>query len=164
MVMKMETCFLCLENTSNKVCIQCETYGCNRCWEEYIKFNQKNKPNMEAFYEPTILCPVCKIKCYGSNLRATRSRTRDVRRGTFIREVKNYLWGIDMTFGKEAKMKVVEDMFKYLINHQWFLKEEPRFAQTVKNKLVEFWQTENWNKVLYWHFRLFNSSLPVNTS
>jgi hypothetical protein len=84
---------------------------------------------------------------------------KSLEKKAWVAEVKRYLQQCEESRGKEAKAKVVVELYKYLETtvHQWFYIE--RFAITVFKKMVEFIE-EPWVSEFIVGFipRLFNKS------
>ena len=70
--MSNNSCFVCLENTKNKVCDRCNCFAHPKCWKEYILnqtlisinlFNLEDDiddKNENYEYTESLNCPICK--------------------------------------------------------------------------------------------------------
>jgi hypothetical protein len=53
-----DNCFICLDNTSNRVCGTCKCYGCPDCWVEYCNKDKSTDIDEERVYH--VNCPICR--------------------------------------------------------------------------------------------------------
>ena len=134
--LKMSKCFVCLCICRTRRCKQCHVLAHNTCWKSFME----RSPASHA-------CPQCKLPLYIST-RNTRANLTPIKYDDpceFISVITNFLTIIKAEKNREKKLKIAKEIFETIIVNSWFLKENPTFKQTVKNKLLEFIYVDDWN-------------------
>ncbi len=67
---------------------------------------------------------------------------KKVAKSKMVGSIKKMLAKNEATIGKENKEKVCDPMFILISKNRWFMYDNPKFALTVFNKLLEFEQEE----------------------
>lgn len=75
------------------------------------------------------------------------------------RSIESYLNQIQQTSGRENKIPITYRMFDFLVRQKHFVDAHPAFAQTVKNKLHEFFNEEKLDRMDQYHQMLFGNSI-----
>ena len=47
----LDSCFVCLENSSNKVCDQCNVRAHNKCWVLYMQDQKGDRGDKQKFID-----------------------------------------------------------------------------------------------------------------
>ena len=77
-----------------------------------------------------------------------------------IETVRNFLKEIDNSVGKNNKLDGVRRLYSFLIVNKKFVISEPKFKQSVKMKLKEFYESDNWLAASeIYHFYLFDETI-----
>ena len=157
-----DLCFLCLYQTDNKVCGQCNIHSHTECWKNYMNNYRKNILNSfdenmtfeDIFNKICIKCPQCK---FTYNKRITRSETYELQEKKITYVLKSYLDCLYYSQNITERINYVKKIFEILKNNKWFLNKNPSFTKTAKEKLKEI-QTQ-WNYSGYYYQVLFNESI-----
>lgn len=74
--------------------------------------------------------------------------------------ITKYLKECDDCVGRNNKLDSIRKMLSFLIINKWFLQTYQKFADTVKNKLQELYETEKWTAASeIYHFYLFGKTI-----
>ena len=165
----MNTCFLCLENSSIKRCPHCNTYAHHVCWKQYIDNTRPLKCEVVTIttkdsikYTNTMIepisaeCPICRQDIPISQ-RITRSQTTKATFIEFKLVIDAFLRRFDIANGNVEKFYILNKMYKYMHKRKKVWKETV-FRDVIQKKLVEF-HDHGWEDASYHHQRLFNSPL-----
>jgi hypothetical protein len=168
----VNTCFLCLQNTNNRVCPQCNTYAHHGCWKKYIdnlapvefevavaSTEHEIFWNQSVFQPTTVKCPVCRDGIEVER-HLTRSHTAKARETTTVSIVKTFLRRVEGTRGKQNKIEVVDNLFDYLYKCKNFLKDHSKFRETVRDKLINLHNNDNWEDARFHYRRIFGGTIP----
>ena len=172
------SCFVCLETCNTKVCNVCTCYAHTNCWKEYLceymtthadqtcdnlfcfgcRTCLKNVNDYELPY--TVKCPVCKTSD-ATNIRITRSMIPEkVKRDYYIAKIKKMLRETEMAIGRNNKIHVCKKIFREVeASKHILLYKNPKFENTVKEKLVDFYNNDDWEEAKFIYRRLFNSEI-----
>ena len=97
-----------------------------------------------------------------SSMRSTRNSSYQIRKHMIVDEIKQHLKNSEVAYGTYNKIAEAEKIFKIIKNNNWFLKENPRFNTTVKNKLLEFIDDRNnliSMRARRWYYELYDTSI-----
>lgn len=77
-----------------------------------------------------------------------------------VKTVKDYLNKVELTRGRGNKKKLCDELFDFLIDNSWFIRNNRRFAGAVYKKLLEFEEEEDWDEIAYYKLKLFPTGCP----
>lgn len=163
-----ETCFVCLQNCSRKVCFVCSCHAHPKCWEEYqSKLSSK-------------ICPVCKtdniVKPYNTRSKSMLYKTEIVE--SLIRELDSQLFPRNFLINaiqdlistvhhtapsnKTLKIEKIEQIMYWLLagsqyNDSTNLLSESKLVTTLSNRLVLF--KRDWPDAQGWHKLLLGTEI-----
>lgn len=158
-----EKCFICLNNTKNKICSMCKCSAHPACWGSYLK----NTTNVVTFVYPnycsimspyTTRCPICR-KNIGNVKSLTRSDTRNGRGQALILTIRNMLFQIEMETNSKEKQEIAVRMFNIIVNNNILLFENETLATAIKEKLKTLYTINNWTPANLYHLRLFGEQI-----
>jgi hypothetical protein len=156
-----EKCFLCLSNTSNKICTKCKCYSHPRCWGKYLQNTTSVTtiiyPNHCSIMTPySIKCPCCRSEI--SNVKSlTRSDTKLGRKQFFLMNVRNMLFYMDTIEDFNEKLKVAKDIFNMILDNKQMIKDIG-LTNFIKDRL-KFLYTEGWDLSNIFYLRIFGEQL-----
>lgn len=86
-------------------------------------------------------------------------------RRKIIYDIKRFLHSTQYTVGRENKINVTRDMFTYLATTDCkkFIQTYNRFANAVKEKIVEFRYKENIREAQRWWRDIFGTRIPIES-
>ena len=166
-----DLCFLCRNNTKNGACTTCSLKAHKKCWSQYLKHTMNVRQRQGLYitslsYSNDVKCPQCKqtikqpikqpIKRMGVKTRSMIKKDKN----DVSNIVKDYLNRVDATFSRDNKLLVIIELFEYLYNNMWFIKDNHRFRICVQNKLIEFHKYENWEHASVIYNRMFGTDIP----
>ena len=139
-----EKCFLCLLNTNNKVCTTCNVGSHVKCWDKYKK----------NIYKNNLKCPQCSSIIKGDRVcrsMTTRSMTRhsikQKSKKVIIKTVNEYLCRCSESDIRYDKMTITMELFNYLVLNIHFVNRYIKFKNTLREKLIFFYEEEKWYDV-----------------
>ena len=153
-----DNCFLCLNISRTRRCSQCLLKARRKCWEQYIRHWRHSNSYHPYSRGGGIICPQCKKNSknrrYNTRLHATETnKTR------CINTIKNFLNDVDTANGKENKKRIAKELFEYLYQNMWFVRNHRKFERTVRDKLVEFSVHENWAFATEMYMKMFGETI-----
>jgi hypothetical protein len=152
----MDPCFVCYMSNNNtlKICPRCSVRVHVSCWKMYTEY----KGNDYDYDDYDVKCPVCKIIIpYALEIGIqTRSVTKYKRKEHILHNIFDLLNEIENK-NKLEKLGIIKKIFKCLEKNIWFVKDHPQFANTVKQKLREFYSS--WGESNWYHRQLFGEDL-----
>ena len=159
-------CFICLNETKNKICNRCECYAHPKCWGKYINKESEvvtfvSENNDVLITSPIYTrCPQCRgnIKEVKST---TRSDTYSGRKIAFIYSVYEMLIILESAQTRDDKIKTITKIFKYLLENKKLFSKEDGFKNVIRDKLKFFYYNENWKPANMFHRRLFGKPIAV---
>jgi len=124
-----ESCFICLEETSERVCNTCRCYAHKKCFYEYINKNfkiigeiERNNSYIDLSIYGEIFCPICKIKLK-HNKPLTRNDTFYFRNKFLLYILDYYIFLLDMTEDIYTCQKYLDKICKILVKHKEIIKK-----------------------------------------
>ena len=156
-------CFLCLDNTKNKVCTTCECYAHHGCWGKYLK----NYTYVTTYiYEEEIIitvplyakCP----QCSGSiaNVKPiTRSDTRFGRRTLLRLRCKNMFEAAEMPQHLSIRFAIFRNIFETIAQNKNLLRGGSIFKNMIKTKLLVLHNSGDWKFANFYHLKIFGKQI-----
>uniref|UniRef100_A0A6C0H309 Uncharacterized protein n=1 Tax=viral metagenome TaxID=1070528 RepID=A0A6C0H309_9ZZZZ len=159
-------CFVCLNNTKNKVCTTCQCYAHLRCWGKYLK----NFTKVTTYiYEKDILisiplyakCPQC--SCDISNLKpVTRSDTRFGRRTFLLLRYQNMMELAGTIQDISKRYMIFRNMFELIAHNKNLIRCKVggiKFKNTIKTKLIYLHVSGEWKFANLYHLKIFGKQI-----
>ena len=147
-----DKCFLCLNNTSNKICRTCNCFCHPKCWGEYLQ----NITNPIMILD-SIKCPICKKDII--NVKSlTRNDTYILRKHYFKMKIIVMLVDIKILTDIENKIKLANSLFNFIIYNKKIMKD-CGLEKFVKDRLNHLYYYNNWTAANIYHLRIFGEQL-----
>jgi hypothetical protein len=151
-------CFVCLENTKNKICDRCECYAHNKCYHEYIKTNLKIKVNVInnkiINTSSNVICPICKYKILNP-IRLTRNNT------SYLRSVVLDLTAISYfeDMNDDNKYEVYNKIMKIFIENKELIMKDITINNFVRDNLKIAYEYDYIEAANICHYQLFGCQI-----
>lgn len=158
-----ENCFLCLNNTKNKICPRCSCSACPGCWGKYLMETTDVftiiYPNKCSILMPyTTVCPVCKERI--KNIKPlTRSDTLFGRQQAFMINIRDILFSLDATIDPLERREIIRKFFNMVVDNKVIVLKNTSFTNIIKNRLEYIYKEENFVEANIFHLRLFGSQI-----
>lgn len=156
-------CFICLEDTENRICQKCQCYAHSKCFNEYLNKNMKIFGNIyhtpkyiDLEIETEFLCPICKFTL-NNQKKITRNDTLNIRKNFVIYIINYYLSFIDDDIDNKKNFEYLGFICNFLIKHKDILKKIPNLKNLVYENLYELKDT--WNLSNFYALQLFGEQL-----
>lgn len=156
------TCFLCLENTRNKVCVTCNCYAHPSCWGKYLQ-DQMNittlvYPNHCAILSPlSVKCPICRERI--KNIKSiTRSDTKLSRKFAIYIKISQTIAMTRSIEDVNKKRKLVSELFNILIDNRSIVLENKNLSSDIQDKLSELYKN-GWESANLFHLQMFGEQI-----
>jgi hypothetical protein len=81
-----------------------------------------------------------------------------------VRRIKLYLFEIEQEIGKNNKLRVMADMFRYIVEQKEILFSYHRFKAIVRIKLNKLFFEDEWSEASNFYQQLFDQSIVVQDS
>lgn len=166
-----DLCFICRENSNNRVCPCCNVYAHPTCWKTYfdteapllfrgeVMVTEDGVMSTSVFLCPTgVDCPVCKYNI-PQHRYMTRSQTRENREFLSTIILKGFLDLMGDEDDRAVKFQFCKKMHEYLVKNPMILKHHKKFSAIVQYKLHNLHFRENWELASYFHYRLFGKGI-----
>jgi DNA helicase IV len=154
-----DACFICLQNTKNNVCSQCNIKAHNKCFSQFLqhKYHISSLFHLNKEYSSKkIECPQCKVILNKQGV-VTRSFNKKL---VTIQKIKNLLEDVEKAIGKNNKKISSEQLFEFLLANIWFMNRHKKFRKQVKLKLKEFHRQESdWDFPAKIYKKMFNKNI-----
>ena len=157
----MDCCFICLINTTERICDTCKCYAHKKCFYQYIKNNSRVFANITKIHNYLELdignkldCPVCKNELNYVK-RLTRNDTYMFRIECIIYVLNHYLKQINDVEDMNTMENILENICKIIIEHKTTIKGDKRILPIIK-KLLKVSMCPSAN--LY-HFEIFGEQI-----
>lgn len=158
-----DNCFICLENTSNRICQKCQCYAHEKCFYEYLNKNTKIIGNIyhsdtyiDLEIETEFKCPICKISL-NREKKVTRNDTLNIRKNFVIYILNYYLSLIDDDIENIKNFEYFGIICKFLLNHKDILNKIPALKNMIQENLYEL--RETWKLTNFYYLQLFGEQL-----
>lgn len=77
--------------------------------------------------------------------------------------IKNSVEECNKIFGSINKLDILRKLYSYLVVNVYFIENDPRFCETAKNKLKEFYKLNKWQAASeIYYFYLFGETIEGN--
>lgn len=157
-----DKCFMCLNNTSNKICSTCNCFCHPKCWGKYLQnittITTIIYPNHCSIMVPySTECPICK-KDIGNVKSLTRNDTYIGRKQYFTMNIRNTLLHIKLSPDIETKEKLAKLIFNLIIDNKKMMKD-CGLENVVKDLLNHLYHNKNWTPANIYHLRIFGEQL-----
>jgi len=164
-----ETCFICLQSCSRKVCFVCSCYAHPKCWKEYqSKLSSK-------------ICPVCKtdniVKPYNTRSKSTFYKTEIVTalikelgiqldpRKYVIDKIQELISDVKhiSSHNKNLKIEKIEKIMYWVLAGSKYddstnLLVYDNFVNVVSTRLISF-KESGWSNAEKWHNLLLGRTI-----
>lgn len=158
-----DSCIICLKETKNISCKNCNCFCHDKCWNLYLNKNRKNtllkNGNKTMVLFERVKCPICKIGV-PTKIYYTRSTLFRYKYFTICSTLKPLYQEIRKL---EEENKIDEMLEKY----EFFLKQigrnknlilkDKRFYNLLIDELNKLKHKYNWKKVFYYEYHIFGS-------
>jgi hypothetical protein len=160
-----DICFICLDESNNRICNECKCFAHPRCFAEYLNKNLRLDSLIEEFVDVTtfsiftyIGCPICKKEIVKHNKRITRRDTYD-HRFNYVVYMLNYYLTIINTDETDLNMihDLMDDMFKVVVKYKSTILKNDKFNKLIKNKLEKM--KEDWPKANLYHYEIYGTQI-----
>lgn len=162
-----DNCFICLDNTNNKVCDRCNCYAHPKCWKQYIINNTTITANFNEgeydnhYYEESLLCPICK-KDRTTFTRLTRSKTFGLRFLKFSLDILSRF--IDIDDLENLSIEEEDSIYKVLniiSKNKHLITVDPVYNNTIKVMLTDLYEN-NYKMANLYHYDIFGKQIIEN--
>lgn len=164
-------CFVCLDNSKDKVCSRCECYAHPKCWGEYLRnimevITLVYPYHYVMLFQKNVTCPICTNPI--SNLKpTTRSDTQSGRLEFICVAVKTLLNDLKLTVDPNIRRLINKSLFDLLLSNKHML-TLPKvknmmscnsLQMDIKNHLKYLYESEDWDSANIYHMRLFGEQI-----
>ena len=156
-------CFVCLNNTKNKVCTTCECYAHYSCWGKYLK-NFTNVKTYISDQEMLITVPLY-AKCpqcngYIGNLKpTTRSDTRFGRQIILRLICQDMMYDAEMTQDRIKRTSIFRKMFEMIACNKILLRRAQIFKNMIRTKLLFLYDSGEWKSANFYYLKIFGKQI-----
>jgi hypothetical protein len=158
--MENNNCFVCLENTKNKVCHICNCYAHPKCFGKYINKNliieiiTSRLRDNKYFIDAHVHCPICKT-ISNNNRRITRDATAHGRLIILFHDIGAWL---DLV-NENNKDNIYEEVYKTILNHKELIYKDKDLYLLVKDRLKEQYYEDNWKNANMYYYQLYGEQI-----
>jgi hypothetical protein len=152
-------CFICLEDTNNRICKICQCYAHKKCFNKYLNKNTKIIGNIyhtstyiDLEIESEFICPICKFSL-NEHKKITRNDTLNIRKDFVIYILNYYLSFIDEDIDNKKNYKYFSIICKFLLNHKDILNKIPTLKNIIQEILYE--AKDMWSLSNFYSLQLF---------
>lgn len=162
----MSTCFVCLNDTTNRVCTTCQCYAHLSCWGKYLQSKDESiivftPNNVELLIKITHNCPICKTILLDSP-RITRNRTKQYRDNVSVLNIINSIVYADQNgitpYEKSERYHVLMKTFK---TNKEFICKDKTIKKYIQQQLYKLYHIEQWKPANHYHMELFGRQIST---
>lgn len=155
------TCFLCLNNTNNKVCETCNCFSHPQCWGKYLKDQSRIITIVFDTHftisSDSIKCPICKEKI--KNVKPiTRSDTKPGRKFALDLKITQIIEELLTITDRNKRKEILSSLFTIFITNRIILMENKIFLKKVQEKLKELYN-DGWESANLFYLQLFEKQI-----
>jgi len=159
------TCFVCLENCSNRICKTCSCTAHPKCWGEYLKNQRDVYPIIDIVGDLNIFvtetnCPVC--KSISSEKALTRSEIFSSKLKYLQDIVYYYFYSVDLETLTDENLLSYHDFFKFLITEKKYVNCDKGMYELLRIELEFLYFYHDWKPANIYHYQLFGEQLPLS--
>lgn len=163
MMDEKDSCFICLEETSERICNICKCYCHKKCFNEYINKNFKiigeivfSNYYIDLSIYGQLLCPICKINLKYNKI-LTRSNTFYFRNKFLLDVLEYYILLLDSEEDIYKCQKYLDKICKILVQNKDIIKKNKILAYMVEKNLSKL--KDEWKPSNIYYYQIFDKQI-----